>query len=121
MQNKPNFRKSQMDVSPVITMDYEKKDTWLVGKNKPNSNPIQTQSNPIKANKMPKQTQFKPKQTQFHMILAYFSSRAKKCCCQSNPHTGRRAGSASKIKFVTVLLTLLCIDGTLSPLKLKEA
>ncbi|HIJ52637.1 MAG TPA: hypothetical protein HPP66_05725 [Planctomycetes bacterium] len=32
-----------------------------VQKNKPNSNPIQTQSNPIKANKMPKQTQYKPK------------------------------------------------------------
>jgi hypothetical protein len=60
MQNKPNFRKSQMDVNKVLTREYEKMDTWLGGKNKPNSKPIQTQSNPIKANKTPKQTQFKP-------------------------------------------------------------
>ncbi len=53
-----------MNVSKVLTKDYEKMDTWWSGKNKPNSNPIQSQSNPIKANKMPKQTQFKPKQTQ---------------------------------------------------------
>jgi len=72
MQNKPNFQKSQMNVNMVLTVDYERKDTWWSGKNKPNSNPIQTQSNPIKANKMPKQTQFKPKQTQFQ--------RQKKCC-----------------------------------------
>jgi len=65
MQNKPNFQKAQMNVSRVSTVDYERKDTWWSGKNKPNSNPIQTQSNPIKANKMPKQTQYKPKQTQF--------------------------------------------------------
>jgi hypothetical protein len=53
MQNKPNFRKSQMNVNNVLTSDYEEK-------NKPNSNPIQTQSNPIKAQKMQKQTQYKP-------------------------------------------------------------
>ncbi|MHC4654131.1 MAG: hypothetical protein ACYS91_03825 [Planctomycetota bacterium] len=80
MQNEPNFRKSQMNVTDLLTRDYRRMDTWSIRKNKPNSNPIQSQSNPIKANKMPKQTQFKPKQTQFHMILAYFSSRAKKCC-----------------------------------------
>jgi hypothetical protein len=56
MQNKPNFRKSQMNASLVITKDYEKKDTWLCGKTKP----IQSQSKPIKANNMPKQSQFKP-------------------------------------------------------------
>ncbi|HIJ54252.1 MAG TPA: hypothetical protein HPP66_14045 [Planctomycetes bacterium] len=72
MQNKPNFRKSQMNVNNVLTRDYENKTLGECGKNKPNSNPIQTQSNPIqtqsnpiKANKMPKQTQYKPKQTQF--------------------------------------------------------
>ncbi|HIJ54130.1 MAG TPA: hypothetical protein HPP66_13430 [Planctomycetes bacterium] len=55
----------------VLTMDYEKWTLGQRGKNKPNSNPIQTQSNPIKANKTPKQTQYKPKQTQFQ--------RQKKC------------------------------------------
>ncbi|HIJ54216.1 MAG TPA: hypothetical protein HPP66_13865 [Planctomycetes bacterium] len=67
MQNKPNFQKAQMNVSSIITVDYEKRTLGERGKNKPNSKPIQTQykpnqtqSNPIKANKMPKQTQYKP-------------------------------------------------------------
>jgi len=40
MQNKPNFRKSQMNVNPYNTMDYENKHNWTLGQNKPNSNPI---------------------------------------------------------------------------------
>ncbi len=60
MQNEPNFRKSQMNVNKVLTMNYDIKDTWWSGKTKP----IQSQFKPIKANKMPKQSQFKPKQTQ---------------------------------------------------------
>jgi len=47
MQNKPNFQKVKMNVSDYITREYGKKDTWWSGKNKPNSNPIQTQTNPI--------------------------------------------------------------------------
>jgi len=53
MQNKAKFRKSQMNVNKVLTKDYEKKTLSEHGKNKPNSNPIQTQSKPI-------QTQTKP-------------------------------------------------------------
>jgi len=70
MQNKPNFQKAQMNVSDYITREYEKEDTWWSGKNKPNSNPIQTQSNPIKANKMPKQTQYKPKTNPIYRVVA---------------------------------------------------
>jgi len=39
MQNKPNFRKSQMDVKLNISRDYENKSNWTLGENKPNSNP----------------------------------------------------------------------------------
>ncbi len=39
MQNKPNFRKSQMNVNSLITTDYENKWQRRVRKNKPNSNP----------------------------------------------------------------------------------
>jgi len=53
-----------MNVSTIITREYENNQLSRRGENKPNSKPIQTQSNPIKANKIPKQTQFKPKQTQ---------------------------------------------------------
>jgi len=57
LTNKPNFQKSQMNVTYLLTRDYEKKDTWWSGKNKPNSNPIQTQ---YKANTKPIQSQYKP-------------------------------------------------------------
>ena len=39
MQNEPNFRKSQMNVSPVNTMDYDKKTLGQSGKNEPKTNP----------------------------------------------------------------------------------
>jgi hypothetical protein len=44
MQNKPNFRKSQMNLNFYSTMDYEKKSDWTIGENKPNSNPIKANS-----------------------------------------------------------------------------
>ncbi len=40
MQNKPNFKKSQMNVKPYNTTDYENNWQRNVRKNKPNSNPI---------------------------------------------------------------------------------
>jgi len=39
MQNKPNFRKSQMNVNPYNTTDYNNETTFRWGK----TNPIQTQ------------------------------------------------------------------------------
>jgi len=40
MQNKPNVKNAQINVSSYMKSKYEKLDTWLSGKNKPNSNPI---------------------------------------------------------------------------------
>jgi hypothetical protein len=58
--NKPNFRKSQINVSPVITKEYV---NWTLGQ-AGKTNPIQTQykpnSNPIKAKTNPIQSQNKP-------------------------------------------------------------
>ena len=39
MQNEPKFRKSQMNVNKVLTMNYEKKDTWWTGKKRTQTNP----------------------------------------------------------------------------------
>ncbi len=36
MQNKPNFRKSQMNLKFCKQMDYENKSNWTIGQNKPN-------------------------------------------------------------------------------------
>jgi len=64
LTNKANFRKSQMNVSSIITKDYEKRTLGQRGKNKPKTNPIQSQ---YKANSNPIRTQTKP------------ISEAKKC------------------------------------------
>ncbi len=50
MQNKPNFRKSQMNVSIYLQTDYENKSNWTIGQNKPNSNPIKPNLQKAKMN-----------------------------------------------------------------------
>jgi len=40
MQNKPNFQKSQMNISIYLQTAYKNKFDWTLGENKPNSNPI---------------------------------------------------------------------------------
>jgi len=57
MQNKPNFQKSQMNVNTFVTMNYEQRTMNYEIKNKPNSNPIQTQ---FKAKTNPIQSQLNP-------------------------------------------------------------
>ncbi len=60
MQNKANFRKAKMNVSPYNTTDYDNKWQRTLGENKPNSNPIKANTKPNKANIIPKQTQSNP-------------------------------------------------------------
>ena len=62
MQNEPNFRKSQMNVSKVLTRHYKNKCDWTLGENEPKTNPIyrgvasgEAGSNPIRP---PKPRQF---------------------------------------------------------------
>jgi len=54
MQNKAKFQKVKLNVNKVITNDYDQIDTWSIRKNKPKTNPIQTQykanTNPNKPN-----------------------------------------------------------------------
>jgi hypothetical protein len=40
MQNKANFKNSQMDIKLNISRDYEKKSNWTFGENKPNRRPL---------------------------------------------------------------------------------
>jgi hypothetical protein len=46
MQNKPNLPVPQMNVSSVLTKDYENDNTFRLPENKPNTNPIRTQFKP---------------------------------------------------------------------------
>jgi len=50
MQNKPNVKYAQINVSSYMISKYEKLDTWLSGKNKPNSNPIKPNLQKAKMN-----------------------------------------------------------------------
>jgi len=50
MQNKPNFQKSQMNVSIYLQTVYENKHDWTLGENKPNSNPIKPNFKKAKMN-----------------------------------------------------------------------
>jgi len=50
MQNKPNFRKSQMNVSIYLQTAYENISNWTLGENKPNSNPIKPNLRKAKMN-----------------------------------------------------------------------
>ncbi len=46
MQNKPNLPDAQMNVSSILTKDYENDNTFRLPENKPNTNPIQSQYKP---------------------------------------------------------------------------
>jgi len=61
MQNKAKPRKSQMNVTKAITKDYEKKTLSERGKNKPKTNPKQTQNKAKQTQIKANQTQIKPK------------------------------------------------------------
>jgi len=37
----------QMNVTSLITVEYENKSNWTLGENEPNTNPIKPNSNPI--------------------------------------------------------------------------
>jgi hypothetical protein len=50
MQNKPNFLDAQMNLSSILTTDYENKWQRRVRKNKPNSNPIKPNFQKAKMN-----------------------------------------------------------------------
>ncbi len=52
MQNKPNVKAAQINVNSYMKSKYEKMDTWLSGKNKPNSNPIKP--NLVRRRRIPK-------------------------------------------------------------------
>ena len=60
MQNKPNFPEAQMNVSRVSRKDYENETLGKRGKNKPNSNPIQSQYKPNQSQNKPNTKPIKP-------------------------------------------------------------
>jgi len=72
MQNKPNFRNAQMNISTVTTRNYENETTLMLQKNKPNQTQFQKSKNERKFclhkglqkkrcfRGPKKQTQFKP-------------------------------------------------------------
>ena len=78
MQNKPNFKKTQMNVNTFITTSYEQRTMNYELKNKPNSNPNKPNSNPISAQKMPKLIQNKPNYRKTKMNENLFAEKNHK-------------------------------------------
>ena len=50
MQNKPNLLDAQMNVTSLITVDYENKSNWKLDENKPNQSQYKANTNPNKPN-----------------------------------------------------------------------
>jgi len=102
LQNEPNFRKSQVNVTVLLAREYVQMDTWSIGKNKAKTNPKQTQ---FKANSKPIRTQFKPKQSQFQMPNLLIDRMKQNCLSESlfpltSCPAGRYNGACSKISFL---------------------
>ncbi|MHC4889941.1 MAG: hypothetical protein ACYTEO_10825, partial [Planctomycetota bacterium] len=64
MQNKPNFRKSQMNVSIFSQKAYENISDWTLGKNKPNQSQLSQRDTQYAI----RDTKYKPNQTQFQNL-----------------------------------------------------
>ena len=84
MQNKPNYKKPEIDLTPYKTRRYGENAPLTTPKNKP-------KTNPIKANSNPNQTQFKPKtnpnQTQHdpHQKINLINSSGSILKCDPTP------------------------------------
>jgi len=77
MQNKPNFLDDPMNVTKVLTRDYENETLSRSGKNKANSKPNKANSNPISPETNPIQSQYEPKQTQL-VLRSLWRSRIRR-------------------------------------------
>jgi len=65
MQNKPNLPEGKIDAKCVFTKDYENVHLLARRKNKPNTNPKQTQFPQRDTQYAIRDTKYKPNQTQF--------------------------------------------------------
>ncbi len=85
MQNKANFRKSQMNVYNVITKDYEKRTLGEYGKNEPKTNPKRTQTNPKRTQNEPNYKKAKMNVTSY--ITKGYENISNWVICENEPKT----------------------------------
>ncbi|MHC4112676.1 MAG: hypothetical protein ACYSUY_16510, partial [Planctomycetota bacterium] len=50
LQNEPKFQKVKLNVTKVLTKDYDQMDTWSIGKNEPKTNPNKAKFKKAKLN-----------------------------------------------------------------------
>jgi len=86
MQNKPNFRKSQMNVNPYNRTNYKKFIPLAGQKNKPNSNPIKPN---CRKGKIDAKCVF-TKDYKIFIPLAGYKNKAKTNPIQSQFQTGHQ-------------------------------
>jgi hypothetical protein len=130
MQNKAKFRKVKLDVNNVLTKDYDKMDTWSIGKKQSQTNPNKAKLKkakmnvsklltkdyenkpPIRAPKKQSQTSKRQKTMQTLLpqrIMKKPPLRAPKKQTQTNPMLARHqcGGSKAKMLLSTFLLWIL--------------
>ena len=107
MQNEPNFRKVKLNVNNVLTRDYERMDTWSIGKNEPKTNPNEPNFKKAKMNANSLLTKAyenqplrsgpenKPNQTQSHNPVTPKGAASNKCA--GNPGRMGRYSTHSAI------------------------
>ena len=117
MQNEPNFRKSQVNVRPLVIMNYERKSDWTPGENEPKTNPIkanlkraQMNVNSLITKDYRKNDAFavqknKPKQSQFQTRRRFFCLLHKRLPRPFGPGS-REAGSPRNDELSGLLLSL---------------
>jgi hypothetical protein len=93
MQNKPNFRKPQINLNEVLTRDYENMPLCIPPKTNPNK-PKQTQFPPQKPASTPKTNPIKPN---FKPIIQRAIGRSKIEKTLQAPEVGELVGTLSKM------------------------
>jgi hypothetical protein len=78
MQNKPNLLNAQINVTSVTIKNYEEKRPCSPRKNKPNSNPIQTQTNPITK---------RPKMNVNKVLTRGYENKRLRRCAENKPNS----------------------------------
>ncbi len=92
MQNEPKSRKVKLNVTKVLTTDYEQMDTWSIRKNEPK----RTQNEPKRTQNEPKLQKAKMNVTLY--ITKEYENKSNWAICENEPKTNPIRGFRGKGK-----------------------
>ena len=110
MQNEPKFRKSQMNVTKVLTREYDLMDTWSIGKNEPKTNPKRTQNEPKRTQTNPNKAKFeKAKMNVTKVLTKDYEKKLNWAICENEPKTNPKQTQSNTIQ--TQCLSAISVAG----------